>query len=56
MFETPADLPEDIAKLQAMIGVRDDKLAIFETEIRARDFQIEKLKHELAGLRRHRFG
>ena len=43
MLETPADLPEDITELQAMIGVRDDKLAIFETEIRARDYQIEKL-------------
>jgi len=42
MLETPVDLPEDISELQAMIGVRDDKLAIFETEIRARDYQIEK--------------
>ena len=56
MLETPADLPETVAELQAMVGVRDEKLAIFETEIRARDYQIEKLKHELAGLRRHRFG
>ena len=45
MLETPADLPEDITELQAMIGVRDDMLAILETEIRARDYQIEKLKH-----------
>ncbi len=56
MPEASSELPETVAGLQAMIGVRDEKLAIFETEIRARDYQIEKLKHELAGLRRHRFG
>ena len=56
MPEASSELPETVADLQAMIGVRDEKLAIFETEIRARDYQIEKLKHELAGLRRHRFG
>ena len=63
MLETPHDLPDTVAELQAMIGLRDaeiatrdQKLTIFETEIRARDYQIEKLKHELAGLRRHRFG
>jgi transposase len=63
MLEAPEDMPGDVAALQAMIGVRDaeidltkQKLTIFETEIRSRDYQIEKLKHELAGLRRHRFG
>ncbi len=56
MLKTPPDLPENIAESQAMVSVRDKKLTIFETEIRARDYQIEKLKHELAGLRRHRFG
>jgi transposase len=63
MFETPSNLPDDVAALQAMIAlrdaeieVRDKKLSIFETEIIERDYRIEKLKHELAGLRRHRFG
>ena len=56
MLERPSDLPYDVAALQAMVGVRDQKLTIFEAEIKERDFQIEKLKHELAGLRRHRFG
>ncbi len=63
MFETTSNLPDDVAALQAMIAlrdaeieVRDKKLSIFETEIIERDYRIEKLKHELAGLRRHRFG
>ena len=63
MLETPSDLPDDVAALKAIIGLRDagiatrdQKLSIFETAIRERDYQIEKLKHELAGLRRHRFG
>ena len=63
MLESPSDLPDDVAVLQAMIALRDaeidlgkQKLTLFETGIRERDYQIEKLKHELAGLRRHRFG
>ena len=70
MLEVSSDLPDDVAALQAMIAHRDaeiesrdgqialqdQKLSIFETEIRERDYRIEKLKHELAGLRRHRFG
>ncbi len=56
MRDTPADLPEDVAALQAIIALQNEKLSIFETEIRARDYRIEKLKHQLAGLRRHRFG
>lgn len=63
MRETPSDLPDNVAELQAMIALRDagietrdQKLSIFEEEIRARDFEIEKLKHQLEGQRRNRFG
>ncbi|MDP5335456.1 MAG: IS66 family transposase [Paracoccaceae bacterium] len=56
MRDTPADLPDDVAALQAIIALQNEKLSIFETEIRARDDRIEKLKHQLAVLRRHRFG
>jgi transposase len=56
MLEAPSDLPDDVAVLQAMIALQNDKLSIFETEIKERDYRIEKLQHELAGLRRHRFG
>jgi transposase len=63
MLETPSDQPDDVATLQAIVALRDaeialqdQKLSIFEAEIKERDYRIEKLKHELAGLRRHRFG
>lgn len=50
------ETPDDIDALRAMIAERDAKLSILEREIRERDYRIEKLNHELAGLRRHRFG
>jgi len=63
MLKPPSDLPYNVATLQAMIALRDaeieardKKLSIFEAEIIERDYRIEKLRHELAGLRRHRFG
>jgi len=56
MPEAPEDLPDDIAALQAMVALQNEKLSIFETEIRTRDYRIEKLEHQLAGLRQHRFG
>ena len=56
MLEAPSDLPDDVAVLQAMIALQNEKLSIFETEIKERDYRIEKLEHQLAGLRRHRFG
>ena len=56
MLETSSDLPDDIAALQAIITLQNQKLSIFETEIKERDYRIEKLEHQLAGLRRHRFG
>ena len=49
MFETTSNLPDDVAALQAMIALRDaeigtylQKLSIFETEIKERDYRIEK--------------
>ncbi len=56
MPEASPDLPEDVAALQAMVALQNKKLSIFETEIKARDYRIEKLEHQLAGLRQHRFG
>ena len=56
MLEASSDLPDDVAALQAIIALQNEKLSIFETEIKERDYWIEKLKHELAGLRCHRFG
>lgn len=44
-----ADLPDDMDALKAMILAMDK-------ELRGRDLLIEKLKHQLAGQLRHRFG
>ena len=44
---TFSDLPDDIDALKGAVGVR---------ELYNRDLLIEKLKHQLAGLRRHQFG
>jgi len=56
MLEASSDLPDNVAELQAMIALQNGKLSIFEAEIKERDYRIEKLEHQLAGLRRHRFG
>jgi len=63
MFKALSDLPNDLAALQAMVALRDaeieaqgKKLSILAAELQERDYRIEKLKHQLAGLRRHRFG
>ena len=56
MLNTRDDLPDDAAALKAMILAREAEIATQKSEIRSRDLLIEKLKHQLAGLRRHRFG
>lgn len=49
MLKTPDTSSSEIDELQA-------KLALLDAEIHARDVLIAKLKHQLAGMRRHRFG
>ena len=49
MLEEAQPLPDDIAALKAMVLAS-------RAELRNRDLLIEKLKHQLAGLRRQRFG
>ncbi len=56
MLGTTQNLPGDIAELRAILAVRDEEIAASKAEIRVRDLLIEKLEHQLAGLRRHRFG
>ena len=63
MTSTPANPQIDVAALQALlaekeaeIAARDQHIAGFMAQLRGRDFLIEKLKHQLAGMRRHRFG
>ena len=45
-----------LAEKEAEIAARNKDLADFKAQLRGHDFLIEKLKHQLAGLRRHRFG
>jgi transposase len=56
MLEAPQDLPEEAADLQALLASREVEIIGFKAELRSRDLLIEKLKHQLAGLRRHQFG
>jgi hypothetical protein len=49
MLDARDDLPDDVAELKAMVVARD-------AEIHNRNLLIEKLKHQLFGMRRHRFG
>ena len=49
MITAPSQLPDDIDALKGAVGV-------LERELYNRDLLIEKLKHQLAGLRRHQFG
>jgi uncharacterized protein involved in exopolysaccharide biosynthesis len=48
--------PAEIETLRAELAAREARLADVEAELKSRDLLIEKLQHQLAGLRRHRFG
>jgi transposase len=56
MLEAQKNLPEEAADLRALLASREVEIVGFKAELRSRDLLIEKLKHQLAGLRRHRFG
>ena len=56
MLEAPQNLPEEAADLRTLLASREVEIIGFKAELRSRDVLIEKLKHQLAGLRRHRFG
>ncbi|MCY4066152.1 MAG: IS66 family transposase [Rhodospirillaceae bacterium] len=56
MLEAVHSLPDDIAALKAMVLTSRAELAVRDAELRNRDLLIEKLKHQLTGLRRQRFG
>lgn len=49
MLDAAKDLPNDPAVLKGLV-------ASLASELKSRDLLIEKLKHQLAGLRRHQFG
>ena len=53
MNTAPANPQIDVA---ALLAEKEAEIAGFKAQLRGRDFLIEKLKHQLAGMRRHRFG
>ena len=56
MLAEAHSLPDDVAALKAMVLALQAELAVRDAGLRNRDLLIEKLKHQLAGLRRRRFG
>ncbi len=49
MLSATQNLPDEPAELKQLVGT-------LASELKSRDILIEKLKHQLAGMRRHRFG
>ena len=49
-------LPDDVDALKAMVRSAQAALAASKADLRHRDLLIEKLRHQLAGLRRQRYG
>lgn len=56
MTNTDGHTPQDIAGYQVLLDQRDAEIARQSAELLARDLLIEKLKLQLANLRRQRFG
>jgi hypothetical protein len=52
----PAALLALLAERDAAIAAREKDIKAFKAQLRGRDLLIEKLRFQLAGLRRHRFG
>jgi len=56
MLDDIKKLPDDPTALKALIASMASELTNRDAELKSRDVLIEKLKHQLAGLRRHQFG
>jgi transposase len=56
MLDGVKNLPDDPLALKALIASMVSELTNRDAELKSRDLLIEKLKHQLAGLRRHQFG
>ena len=56
MLDQAETLPDDPSILKMMVLSSRAELSAREAELHNRDLLIEKFKHQLAGLRRHRFG
>jgi transposase len=53
---SPTPLPDDVTALKAMVLEQQGVLAARDAQLYAQSLHIEKLKAQLEGLRRHRFG
>ena len=49
-------MQKDVQPAQSDPETLRQMVALLQAELKSRDLLIEKLKHQLAGLRRHRFG
>ena len=49
-------LPDDPSRLKDMVAELASECGALMGELKSRDIMIEKLRHQLAGMRRHRFG
>ena len=56
MSRAAADLPDDVEMLRAIIAAQGRQIADQAERLQSRDTLIEKLKEQLAVLRRARFG
>ena len=56
MLDRAAPLPDDPARPKGMAASLAAELQVRAEALKARDIPIEKLRHELAGMRRRRFG
>jgi transposase len=50
------NLPDDSSRLKNMVTALSGECGALMGELKSRDILIEKLKHQLAGMRQHRFG
>jgi transposase len=56
MPDAAQNLPDDPSRLKNMVTALSGECGALMGELKSRDILIEKLKHQLAGMRQHRFG
>jgi len=56
MSDAAQTLPDDPSQLKDMVTALSGECGALMGELKSRDILIEKLKHQLAGMRQHRFG
>ncbi len=56
MPDAAQNLPDDPSRLKGMVTALSGECGALMGELKSRDILIEKLKHQLAGMRQHRFG